>query len=163
MANSSPPRLTPLQRRGRRERIARIARTLGFVGRIEYRHVYSHSGGAQFGRGSTVAEDLLIVYAEAFERDADPEDFTLRAILAHERGHQLLARHRRISKRVEGRISPESEEVLASPLGAMIVGVQTDRDALVAKATVELLDHGDDLQVATARLQELWDLFEAML
>ena len=45
----------------------------------------------------------------------------------------------------------------------MIVGVPTDRDALVAKATVELLDHGDDLQVATARLQELRDLFEAML
>ena len=38
-------------------------------------------------------EDLLIVYAEAFAKEADPEDFSLTAILAHERGHQILARH----------------------------------------------------------------------
>ena len=44
---------------------------------------------AQYARGSTAHEDLLTVYAEAFERDADPEDFSLEAILAHERGHQL--------------------------------------------------------------------------
>ncbi len=139
------------------------SRELGFVGRIEYRHVYSQTGGAQYGRGSTVAEDLLTVYAEAFEREADPEDFSLSAILAHERGHQLLARHLRISRRIGGRLSPESEEILASLLGAMLVAMQPDRDALIAKATVELLDHGETLEVATVRLQELWDLLEAML
>src|SRR5947209_18585826 len=105
MATSSPPPLTPAQRRARRNRAARIARDLGFVGEIEYRHVYSQTGGAQYGRGSTEEEDLLTVYAEAFERDADPEDFSLEAILAHERGHQLLVRHARIAKRVTGRIS----------------------------------------------------------
>ncbi|HZY87791.1 MAG TPA: hypothetical protein VFE78_23345 [Gemmataceae bacterium] len=106
---------------------------------------------------------MLTVYAEAFERDADPEDFSLEAILAHEFGHQLLARHPRIAKRVAGRLSAASEEVLASLLGAMTCAVQADRDALVAKATVELLNHGESPEIATRRLQELWDLLEAML
>ena len=110
---------------------------LRFVGRIEYRHVYSQTGGAQYARGSNADEDLLTVYAEAFERDADPEDFSLEAILAHERGHQLLARHPRIAKRVTAAgISAGSEEILASLLGAMHCHVNADRDALVAKATV---------------------------
>jgi hypothetical protein len=136
---------------------------LGFVGRIEYRHVYSQTGGAQYGRGVTAEEDLLTVYAEAFERDADPEDFSLDAIVAHERGHQLLARHRRLARQVEGRLSPASEEILASLLGAMLCAEETDRDALVAKATVELLDHGEELETATRRLQDLWNLLESLL
>jgi hypothetical protein len=136
---------------------------LGFTGRIEYRHVYSQTGGAQYGRGSTAPEDLLTVYAEAFERDADPEDFSLEAIVAHERGHQMLARHPRIARRIAGRVSPASEEILASLLGAMICVAEVDRDALVAKATVELLNHGESLEVAIRRLQELWDLLETLL
>jgi hypothetical protein len=163
MAIPSPLPLPSAERRARRNRVARLARELGFIGRIEHRHVYSQSGGAQYGRGSTVAEDLLTVYAEAFERDADPEDFSLNAILAHERGHQLLARHPRIAKRVTGRISTASGEILASLLGAMICAAEADRDALVAKATVELLNHGEKLEVATRQLQELWDLLEALL
>ena len=163
MASSSPRPLNPAEHRARRRRVARLARALGFIGRIEYRHVYSQTGGAQYGRGSTAEEDLLTVYAEAFERDADPEDFSLEAILAHERGHQLLARHRRIAKRVAGRLSAASEEILASLLGAMLCADETDRDALMAKATVELLNHGEELEVATRRLQELWNLLEALL
>ena len=163
MATPSPRRLTPAELRSRRNRVARIARELGFIGRIEYRHVYSQTGGAQFGQGSTAAEDLLTVYAEAFERDANPEDFSLEAIIAHERGHQLLARHPRIAKRIAGRVSLASEEILASLLGAMILAAEADRDALVAKATVELLNHGEAADVATRRLQELWDLLEALL
>jgi hypothetical protein len=163
MAIPSPRRLTPAERRARHNRVVRLAGKLGFIGRIEYRHVYSQTGGAQYGRGSTVAEDLLTVYAEAFERDPDPEDFSLEAILAHERGHQLLARHPRIAKQIAGRISAASEEILASLLGAMICPAETDRDALVAKATVELLKHGVALEVATRRLQELWDLLGALL
>ena len=76
---------------------------------------------------------------------------------------QLLARHRRIAKRVAGRISAGSEEILASLLGAILCASPADRDALVAKATVELLNHGEGLEVATQRLQELWDLLEALL
>jgi hypothetical protein len=155
--------LTPAERRTRRNRAARIARQLGFIGLIEYRHVYSQTGGAQYCRGSTAEEDLLTVYAEAFERDADPEDFSLEAILAHECGHQMLVRHLRIAKRVAGRVSAPAEEILASLLGAMICSAEEDRDALLAKATVELLNHGETLEVATRRLQELWDLLEALL
>jgi hypothetical protein len=58
-----------------------------------------------------------------------------------------------------GRISAASEEIL----GAMICPAEADRDALVGKATVELLNHGESLEVATRRLQELWDLLESLL
>src|SRR5689334_11111754 len=138
MAGASPRPLTPTALRARRSRVGRLARELGFIGRVEYRHVYSQTGGAQYGRGSVAEEDLLTVYAEAFERDDDPADFSLEAIVAHEPGHHLLARHQRIAKRVAGRISLASEEILASVLGAMIVSSLSDRDALIAKATVEL-------------------------
>jgi len=96
MATPAPRALRDAERRARVKRIRVLAKKLGFVGVVEYRHVYSQAGGAQYGRGRTAEEDLLIVYAEAFERDANPEDFSLAAILAHERGHQLLARHPRI-------------------------------------------------------------------
>jgi len=132
------------------------------VGRVEYRHVYSQTGGAPYARGSTAAEDLLTVYAEAFERDADPDDFSLEAIVAHERGHQLLARHPRIAKRVAG-VSEASEEILASLLGAMICTADTERVTLLAKATAELLDRGQSAVAASRQLQELWDLLEALL
>jgi len=124
--------------------------------------VYSQTGGAQYGRGNTAAEDLLTVYAEAFERDADPEDFSLEAMLAHECGHQILARHPRIAKRVAG-LSEASEEILASLLGARICDADADRVALIAKATAELLDHGQSVKSANRQLQELWDLLEALL
>ncbi len=162
MARPSPRPLNPAEYGGRRNRIAGLARRLGFVGRVEYRHVYSQTGGAQYGRGSTAAEDLLTVYAEAFERDADPDDFSLKAILAHERGHQLLARHPRIAIRVAG-VSEASEEILASVLGAMICTDDTDRVTLLAKATAELLDRGQGADAASRQLQELWDLLEALL
>jgi hypothetical protein len=57
---------------------------LGFVGRIEYRHVNSRFGGAQYVPGAAANEDSLILFAEAFDRDADPDDFSLEAIIAHE-------------------------------------------------------------------------------
>jgi predicted Zn-dependent protease len=104
----------------------------------------------------------LTVYAEAFERDADPEDFSLEAMIAHECGHQVLARHPRIARRVAG-VSEASEEILASLLGAMICNQDTDRVALYTKATAELLDRGQSVEVATRQLRELWDLLEALL
>jgi hypothetical protein len=105
---------------------------------------------------------LLTIYAEAFERDADPEDFSLEAMIAHECGHQILARHPRIAKRVTG-LSEASEEILASLLGAMICGTDADRIALFAKAAAELLDHGQSAESANRQLQELWNLLEALL
>jgi hypothetical protein len=136
---------------------------LGFVGRVEYRHVFSTAGGAQYGLATRSQDDLLIVYADAFERDADPEDFSLEALLAHERGHQLLARHPRVARQVAGRISPASEEILASILGAMLCPAGPDRDALVGKATVALLAHGEDPDTAARQIQALWDYLEQLL
>lgn len=162
MPTSQPRPLTPGGQRARHRRAARIARKLGFVGRVEYRPVYSQTGGAQYGRGTSHQADLLTVYAEAFERDADPEDFSLEAIIAHECGHQILTRHTRIAKRVAG-VSEASEEILASLLGAMICSEDADRLALYAKATAELLDRGQSVEAATRQLQELWDLLEALL
>ena len=162
MATGEPRALTAAERSARRRRVARLARGLGFVGHIEYRHVYSQTGGAQYGRGSAAEEDLLTIYAEAFERDADPEDFSLEAMIAHECGHQILARHPRIAKRVAG-VSVASEEILASLLGAMICSNDTDRVTLFAKAAAELLDRGQSAGAANRQLQELWDLLEAML
>lgn len=163
MSSHSPPPLNLAHERQRLRRITKMARSFGFIGSIEYRHVYSQTGGAQYGRGSSSSKDLLIVYAEAFERDRDPGDFSLEAILAHECGHQLLVRHPRIVKYINKPVSLASEEILASLLGAMICQEQTDRDALLAKATVELVEHGEELTQAVERLQELWDLLESLL
>ncbi|HEX4793461.1 MAG TPA: hypothetical protein VH370_06700 [Humisphaera sp.] len=124
--------------------------------------MYSQTGGAQYGQGSTIAQDLLMAYAEAFDRDADPDDFSLRAILAHERGHQLLARHPGLKAKARG-MSIDTEEILASLLGAILCDHDADGDSLIAKATIELLAHGDSVEVAVRRLQELSALLKALL
>ena len=162
MAKRSPRTISAAQLLARENRVLLIAKTFGFVGNVEYRHVYSQTGGAQYGRGSTPEADLLTVYAESFDRDADPEDFSLEAMIAHECGHQILARHPRIAKQVAG-ISEASEEILASLLGAMICDADADRVTLFAKATAELLDHGQSAESANRQLQQLWDLLEALL
>ena len=76
----------------RHRRVMSISVDLGFVGSVEYRHVYSRSGGAQYGIGPSADDDIMVLYAEAFERDADPADFNLEALIAHECGHQRLHR-----------------------------------------------------------------------
>jgi hypothetical protein len=162
MARRSPDPTPPAESRRRRARALRLARSVGFVGQVEYRHVYSQTGGAQYGRGVGEDGDLLTVYAEAFERDADPEDFSLAAIVAHERGHQLLARHPRLSGRLAGS-SPAAEEVLASLLGALALGPGPDRDALVAKATAEVLAGGTAPEDAVRLVGDLWDALGGLL
>ena len=87
---------------------------------------------------------------------------SLEAIISHERGHQLLARHPRIAKRVAG-VSEASEEILASLLGAMICNDDADRISLFAKALAELLDLGQSVESANRQLQELWDVLEELL
>jgi len=159
MANPPPAPLNANQRRARLERVTRIAGQLGFVGIVEYRHVYSKSGGAQYGRARSPEEDLLIVYAEAFDKDVDPEEFSLTAILAHERGHQILARHSRIAERVLGRVSDAGEEILASILGSLICQEQADRDNLIAKAAAALVNYGETPDTAFQRIDELRNLF----
>jgi hypothetical protein len=156
MATGSPKAISEAEKAARQMFVKLIADGLGFVGNIEYRHVYSQSGGAQYGRGSSEENDLLIVYAEAFERSAD--DFSLRAMIAHERGHQIIARHPKIAKRMAG-VSLASEEILASLLGAMI----TDDSNLYAKAMFELIEHGQTPESADRQLRQLWRLLEQLI
>ena len=162
MAKRSLDPISTTQFEAREKRVADIARTFGFQGRVEYRHVHSQTGGAQYGEGSALEEDLLTVYAEGFDRDADPGDFSIEAMIAHECGHQILARHPRIAKRVAG-VSEASEEILASLLGAMICDRDIDRVTLLAKAAAELLDRGQSAASANRQLQDLWELLEALL
>ena len=157
-----PEPITGNESRRRRAEALRRARAVGFAGRVEYRHVHSQSGGAQYGRGAGDGGDLLTVYAEAFERDADPDDFSLSAIIAHERGHQLLARHPRLAPRLAG-LSLAAEEVLASLLGALSLRPGADRDNLVAKAAADLLTAGVDPLEAGRTIQSLWDTLGELL
>ena len=80
----------------RLRRVVSIARQLGYVGDVEYRHASSRSGGAMFCLAPAIEQDMLVVYAEAFRRDATGDDFSMAAIIAHERGHQMLHRHERL-------------------------------------------------------------------
>ncbi|MBY0231503.1 MAG: hypothetical protein K2W96_19635 [Gemmataceae bacterium] len=102
------------------------------------------------------------MYAEAFDRDADPQDFSLRAIIAHERRHQLLARHPRLAARAAG-VSVAAEEVLASLLGALVLDPGPDRDALVDKATFDVLKGGTPVDAAARLVEDLWNQLGAIL
>jgi hypothetical protein len=104
----------------------------------------------------------LTVYAEAFDRDVDPDDFSLLAIIAHERGHQVLARHPRLSVALAS-ASPAAEKVVASLLGALVLEPGSDRDTLVDKAAFELLSRGATAEAAERIIANLWDLLGRLL
>ena len=136
---------------------------MGFVGRLEYRHVISLAGGAQFGLAAAPEKDLLTVYAEAFERDADPDDFSLEAIIAHERGHQLLARHPRLIRNLPRTWSGVTEEIVASLLGSLVAEDEKDQQDLLLKALFDADKQGMKPEQATLLLSELRVLLEKML
>lgn len=127
------PDISPQEHQRRQHRVERIARRMGFVGKIEYRHEHTDSGGAQFREGSDVTRDQLLVFAHAFVRDANPNEFSLEAMIAHERGHQLVFRHPKLAH-IQRQLELEVEEVLASLIGAIIVDNASDRQALYDKA-----------------------------
>jgi len=136
---------------------------LGFDGRVEYRHVYSQTGGAQFCVGTHSGADVMVVYAEAFERDRDPHDFSLRAILAHECGHQRLLRDHElaaIGRRLSGSIH---EEVLASLIGSLLVDEFSDAEHLVWKATVDLAAVGLSPEETVRAIERLRGLLKELL
>ena len=136
---------------------------MGFVGHVEYRHVQSPSGGARFGLADSPKRDVLIVYSRAFERDADPDDFSLEAILAHERGHQLLARHERLTRNLPSEWSGITEEIVASLLGSLLVQEDKDQQDLLLKALFEANIQGFQIEQATAFIMELRSLLEKIL
>ncbi len=152
MAEPQPVPISASEWRYRLRRVERIARALGFVGRVEYRHVISGSGGGQFGTDPNFHDDLLVVDAQAFLRDADPGDFSLEAIIAHERGHQLLFRRPVLRRMMDKGISGVSEEIIASLLGSLIVEKEADRHALHGKALHDAVKHGMDPNRAAQRI-----------
>jgi hypothetical protein len=159
-----PPRpVSGAELRARQRRVLRIARRLGFVGRVEYRHVSTESGGAKYGMGPTADEDLLVVYPRAFERDADPEDFSLEAIIAHERAHQIIVRHPRLARPVLKTMSFATEEILASVVSSLLVGDAKDQRDLMMKAVEEATRKGQDVNDASAHLNGLRVILEKLL
>ena len=162
MASPSPQPIGPAETRRRQSVALQLAREIGFVGRVEYRHVYSQTGGAQYGRGAAAGSDLLTVYAEAFDRDADPNDFSFLAIIAHERGHQLVSRHLRLSTLLAS-ASAAAEEVLASVLGALVLKSGPDCNMLLDKAAFELLNRGATLETAERVIENLCEQLRRLL
>ena len=163
MGLSRPKPITPSERLARQRRVVQIARGLGFTGRVEYRHVDCRTGGARYGLAKSPQQDLLVVYAKAFERDADLDDFSLEAILAHERGHQLLARHGRLTRNLPGEWSGVTEEIVASLLGSLLVQEESDQQDLLLKALFEAANQGFPIEQATVFIMELRSLLEKIL
>ena len=148
---------------GRQGRVARLASRFGFTGTVEYRHAYSQSGGAQFCFGAGSASDLLLVYAEAFERDSDPDDFSLAAIIAHECGHQRLLRDSNlavIGRKLSGQVF---EEVLASLIGSLFVDESRDAEHLVGKATVDLATIGLSAASVVRTIEQLRGILKELV
>ena len=108
-------------------------------------------------------DDLLAVYADAFERDADPDDFSLESIVAHERGHQLLARHPRLVRSLPGPWSSTSEEIVASLLGSLVADREQDQQDLLAKALFDADQEGRDPAQTALFIVELRALLRKIL
>ncbi len=163
MQEKAPQPISGPEHRARQNRVEAIAHRLGFVGTVEYRHVSTRSGGAQYGMGAAIEKDGLIVYPEAFRRDAAGDNFSLEAIIAHERGHQLLCRHQRLRRNTPKDMSAVIEEVLASLIGSLIVDDPGDGEVLILKALFSLVEGGMPTEEASGRVQEILDYLEAVL
>jgi hypothetical protein len=154
-----PRPISALQRRARLERVRDLARRFGFVGTVNYLHVATDSGGAQYWIGPAAPDDFLVVYPEAFERDADPEDFSLEAMIAHECGHQMLVRDPRLRPVIQRFPGERFEHVLASIVGSLLVDDRQTAQMLVWKATVEV----GQLRVSPEASKQLVERFRHLL
>jgi hypothetical protein len=143
--------------------VREIARRLGFVGEVQYRHSLSFSGGASYCFALSPRDDAIIVYAEAFLRDAARDDFSLEAIIAHECGHQRLYRHDRLQRIIPQEMSDITVEVLASLIGSLILENHHDSEMLVLKALSELVEHGMVLKDALRQVERILPQLEAIL
>lgn len=142
MFGQQPTPISRSEHQRRQRHVTRLACQFGFAGHVEYRHILSDTGGAQFGLAPRTEQDLLTVFAEAFDRDANPQEFSLAAILAHECGHQRICRHAGLRHWLPSELPLVSEEVLASIIGAMLVTDAQDDEDLMFKAIHDLLDCG---------------------
>ncbi len=161
--NDQPEPISQAEKRARIRRITEIADGLAFTGDVEYRHVYNRSGGAQYGIGPSADNDIMVVFAEAFERDADPDDFRLEALIAHECGHQRLHRDSKLRPVLAKFPGEEFEEILASLVGSILLGATDSSQTLVWKALAELTDLGVTLEYAQDLVERLRDILRKLL
>ena len=161
--SDQPATITTEEKTARIRRITEIASGLSFVGDVEYRHVYSQTGGAQYGIGPSAEDDIIVVFAEAFERDADPDDFRLEALIAHECGHQRLHREPKLRPVLAKFPGDELEEILASLVGSILLREAATSQTLVWKATAELTDLGMTVEQAKAFADRLEKLLRKLL
>lgn len=158
-----PVELSKRQISLRQHQVTEIARAFGFVGGISYRHVYGKCGGAQYCFGAEAADDLLLVYADAFDRDQDKDDFSLNAILAHECGHQRLIRDsnlKEVGRKLSGQVF---EEVLASLIGSLLVKDAEDAEHLVGKAIVDLATLPISIDSVVRTIEQLRGLLKGII
>lgn len=158
-----PRPLSDGERVRRLERIVDLSAQLGFVGSVEYRHVYSQSGGAQYCIGPTANDDIMIIYAEAFERDADPEDFPLESVVAHECGHQRLNRDPKFQEVMRKFGGEEFEEILSSLVGCVLLGDGVPARLLLWRAIAELGDRRISTEEAIKLAERLMLVMEKLL
>ena len=161
--SDQPKPISALERGKRFRRISAIGRDLGFVGEIEYRHVFSRSGGAQYGIGPTAEDDIMILYAEGFERAANPEDFPLEAMVAHECGHQRLHRDPRLREVMAQFPGEDFEEILASLVGCVLLGDGVPARLLLCRAVAELGDRRISGKEAFSMAERLIRVLEQLL
>ncbi len=158
-----PEPISPAELDARLERALAIAQELGFVGEVQYRHANSNSGGASYCLAPIIEQDMLIVYAAAFSRDAAGDDFSLEAIIAHERGHQLLHRDVQLLRVRPNEMSESTEEVLASLVGSLIVQDARDGEMLEMKTIFELMNRGMRMSDAVDLVKKNLALLEEIL
>lgn len=101
--------------------------------------------------------------SKVLERDADPEDFSLEAIIAHERGHQVVCRNEALQSMLADRITLTIEEILASLVGSLIVESESDREAVMLKALDDAAGCGVELSDAIDLVSELRSFLEKTL
>ncbi len=160
---SQPVAISDGEQDARQKRVEMIARRMGFVGTVEYQHLRTLSGGAQYGIGTSITADVLSVTARAFERDADPQEFSLEAIIAHECGHQMVIRQSKIRSRLPVKLPLEAEEVLASLIGSLLVTEIKDRDDLIMKAVFDELACGVPETAAIPLAHDLRNVLERLI
>jgi hypothetical protein len=136
---------------------------MGFIGRVSYRHVYNDSGGGQYELGPRPEQDQLTVCAEAFDRDADPSEYSLAAIIAHERGHQIYCRDPRVKAILAPKASPVLEEFAASIIGSLLIESIRDQRNLMYKACFEACNVGIPFPEAWQLCREYRQFLEEML
>jgi hypothetical protein len=158
-----PKPISEAERRKRLERIAEISSELGFVGSVTYVHAYSQSGGAQYCIGPSASDDIMVLYAEAFERDADPEDFPLDAMIAHECGHQHLLRRPKLHQVLAQYPGADFEEILASVVGSLLLGDTESAKILRWKAEAELTDMGLSVEYSKRYVENLQTLLRQLI